>query len=267
MSAAIRIFTYLPNPRVMKATIAGRLAGVEVEVRGAPPGELAGWLWDADARPLTDAERAEAANVRIGTTGFRGTPLRKTEAFLDAHPFGTVPAAFSPDGRVGVFESNAILRAVARLGAERFPLYGRDVWEASRIDSFLDATLVFGRDAQIYLLALLAGEPTPEIHARARDALATQLAGIDRALAPNRRFLVGDDVTIADVAFVAEIALFANERARRAALDAAGLAPLLDAALADPRHARAAAHFERLRRHPAFAPDLEPHLAKLEPRG
>ena len=30
----LRIFSYLPNPRVSKATIAARLTGVDVEVRG-----------------------------------------------------------------------------------------------------------------------------------------------------------------------------------------------------------------------------------------
>ena len=30
----LRIFTYLPNPRIWKATIAARLNGVEVEVIG-----------------------------------------------------------------------------------------------------------------------------------------------------------------------------------------------------------------------------------------
>jgi hypothetical protein len=42
--------------------------------------------------------------------------LFRTDAFLKARPFGTVPAAFSPDGRIGVFESNSIKRLVARLG-------------------------------------------------------------------------------------------------------------------------------------------------------
>jgi hypothetical protein len=40
-----------------------------------------------------------------------------------------------------MFESNGIMRAVARLGEARFPLYGRDAYEASRIDSFLDVGL------------------------------------------------------------------------------------------------------------------------------
>ncbi len=37
----------------------------------------------------------------------------------------------------------AYMRAVARLGEGKFPLYGADPYEASRIDSFLDASLVF----------------------------------------------------------------------------------------------------------------------------
>ena len=74
-----------------------------------------------------------------------------------ANPFGTVPAAFSPDGTIGIFESNGIMRAVARLSESRFPLYGRDPFEASRIDSFLDASLLFARVSRIYLLSLMSG--------------------------------------------------------------------------------------------------------------
>jgi hypothetical protein len=32
--AGLRIFSYLPNPRVWKATIAARFCGVDVEIRG-----------------------------------------------------------------------------------------------------------------------------------------------------------------------------------------------------------------------------------------
>ena len=48
----LRIFSYLPSPRLAKATIAARLCGVALDVRGAAPRDLAGWLWDFDARPL-----------------------------------------------------------------------------------------------------------------------------------------------------------------------------------------------------------------------
>src|SRR6187397_2987117 len=133
--SGLRIFSYLPNPRIWKATIAGRLGGVEIEVRGAPPATLQSWLWDFDARPLSAADEPEPAGEEIGRTGFKGVKLRKTRAFLEAHPFGTVPAAFSPDGTVGIFESNSIMRAVARLGERRVPLYGNSAYEASRVDS------------------------------------------------------------------------------------------------------------------------------------
>ena len=258
----LRIFSYLPNPRIWKATIAARLAGVDVEVRGAAPTELQSWLWDFDARPLRGDEPADSPDVRVGKVGFKGTPLRKTAAFLEAHPFGTVPAAFSPDGKVGIFESNSILRAVARLGEANVPLYGRDAYEASRIDSFLDASLVFARDSQIYLLALMGGGVTSEIHARARDGFATWAAGLDQALAGGRSWLVGDGVTLADLCFAAELSLFYNEKARSAAIAAQGLAPILDANI-DKAYPRALAHFARLRKHPAFAPEMEPYLAKL----
>jgi len=57
MMADLRIFSYLPNPRVWKATIAARFCGVDVEVRGASGKELRDWLWDYDARPLAQDER------------------------------------------------------------------------------------------------------------------------------------------------------------------------------------------------------------------
>ncbi|MDG2285803.1 MAG: glutathione S-transferase, partial [Alphaproteobacteria bacterium] len=57
----LRIFSYLPNPRIMKATIAARLNGTVVEVRGAKPKELADWLWDFEARPLTETDRADTS--------------------------------------------------------------------------------------------------------------------------------------------------------------------------------------------------------------
>jgi len=181
----LRIFSYLPNPRIWKATIAARLCGVEVDVRGASPKELQTWLWDFEARPLSDNERTRLGEGAAGKVGFKGA-LHKTAAFLEAHPFGTVPAAFSPDGKVGIFESNSIMRAVARLGESKFPLYGRGPYEAARVESFLDASLVFARDAQHYLLALINGSVSAETHARARDGFATYAAGIDQALSTDR---------------------------------------------------------------------------------
>jgi glutathione S-transferase len=262
--AALRIFSYLPNPRIWKATIAARLCGVEVEVRGASPADLSKWLWDFDARPIVDvAPDVLAAAQRAGRIGFADRTLYKTAAFLEAQPFGTVPAAFSPDGRTGIFESNSIMRTVARLGQERFPIYGRSVYESSRIDGFLDASLAFARDGQIYLLTLRDGAVSRELYGRVKDSFLTYLSGIEHALAPRRSFLVGDNVTLADICFVAELCLFHNERACRSTLEAAGFPLLLgdDFAATYPRSAN---HFRGLLSHPAFTPDVAGYLEKIE---
>ncbi len=119
----LRIFSYLPNPRIWKATIAARLGDVSLDILGPKPADLRNWLWHTEPRPLTEAERqAPQATERQARTGFSGS-LQKTDAFMAANPFGTVPVAFSPDGQIGIFESNAIMRAVARLAGDRFPLY------------------------------------------------------------------------------------------------------------------------------------------------
>ncbi len=257
----LRIFSYLPNPRVWKATIAARFCGVELEIRGAPAGELKGWLWDYDARPLTGGE-ADASIARVGRTGLTGAQLFKTDAFLQAQPFGNVPAAFAPDGKTGIFESNSIMRAVARLGQSSFPLYGRDAFEASRIDSFLDVSLVFARDSQIYLLSLMDGSVNEAIQARARDAFATYASGIEQALSSGRQVLVGEDISLADICFATEFALFMNEHQRADKLKTHGLEKILHRHV-DRDYPLMTAHFARLLQHENFKADLEPYIKKL----
>jgi elongation factor 1-gamma len=155
------------------------------------------------------------------------------------------------------------MRAVARLGESKVPLYGSDPYEASRIDSFLDASLVFARDSQIYLLALSSKAMSAEIHSRVRDAFGAYLSGIDRALSPDRKFIVGDDLTLADICFVAELGLFYNEKPRVPDLEELGLEPILSSHI-DAAYPRAMAHFEKLANHPTFAPDVLPYLEKIE---
>lgn len=267
MTAALRIFSYLPNPRIWKATITARLCGVEVEVRGDAPAALPGWLWDFDAHPLSpDQQTAAKALQREARKGFGGA-LFKTEAFLVAHPYGNVPAAFSPDGLTGIFESNSIMRSVARLGGDAHGLYGHDAYSASRIDSFLDVSLLFARDTQRYVLALRAGTIGPELHAETSQALDVYLGGIERALTTGGgAFLVAPALSLADICFVAELALLHNEALHHALLNSAGLAPLLGDALGQ-RFPRAVQHYAALCDHPAFAPDLAPFMAALSGPG
>lgn len=217
--SVLKIFSYLPNPRVWKAQIAAEIIGVQIEVVGDKPAALPGWLWDFQPRLMSESERRkDSPYARKSRRGFSGT-LYKSDEFLAAHPFGTVPAAFSPDGQVGVFESNSILRAVARshTGHE---LYGRDGYEASRIDSFLDAGLVFAREAQVYLLGIASISEAG--HERMSSAYDFYLDGIERALAQGA-YLCGDSLTIADISFACDLAQFLRERELKSLLDQRGL--------------------------------------------
>ena len=90
----IRIFSYLPNPRVWKSIITARLGGVDIEVIGDKPNNMPNWLWDFDAKPISDEEKADLKSFeRKSKRGFKGS-LFKTDSFIEQHPFGTVPAGF-----------------------------------------------------------------------------------------------------------------------------------------------------------------------------
>ena len=117
-----------------------------------------------------------------------------------------MPAAFSPDGSVGIFESNSILRALAR---QRAGLYGASDFEASRIDSFLDANLVFAREAQVYLLALQSERLDAATYARMRDAYEFYLSGIEQAL--QHGDYLCDTLSIADISFACDFCQFQRE--------------------------------------------------------
>ena len=257
----LRIFSYLPNPRVWKSLIAAELCGVEVEVAGDKPRNLGHWLWDYDARPLPEDERTDdSPHARVGRRGFSGT-LWKTDAFLDAHPFGTVPAAFGPGGDVGVFESNSILRAVARAGAHNRQLYGRDGYEASRIDSFLDANLVFAREAQVYLLGIAA--PDAATHERMAAAHEFYLAGIETALGRTDH-IAGDALSIADISFVCDLAQFLREVHLEEKLAGAGLEPIGLRGL--EVYPRAYGHMLELSETAAFARHMSGYLDRFRQR-
>lgn len=253
--SVLRIFSYLPNPRVWKAQIAAELGAVKVEVLGDKPAELGRWLWDFDAHQLTDDQRSETSpHARTGRRGFSGT-LYKTDAFLAAHPFGTVPAAFSPDGEIGIFESNSILRAVARASRSGAALYGANDQQASRIDSFLDANLVFAREAQVYLLALESIDAAT--HARMQAAYEFYLSGIENALGRSP-FIAGSTLSIADISFVCDFAQFLREGHYTAQLERANLEQISGAG---PDHwPRTYAHMLRLSETPVFAKHMGSYL-------
>ena len=219
MSEKIRIFSYLPNPRVWKSLITGRLGGVKVKVLGDKPKNLVDWLWDFDAVKLSNLEPDEIKHFETqGKRGFEGS-LYKTDSFLDKHPFGTVPAGFNSDGSIGIFESNSIMRAVAR-SSTITSLYGdSDPYLQSRIDSFLDANLVFSREFQVYVLELKS--LNDQFYNRMKAAYSFYLGGIENALSTGK-FISGSCLTIADISFVCDVAQFLRERDRQAVINEQG---------------------------------------------
>tara|TARA_B100000287_G_scaffold235121_1_gene221402 strand:+ start:328 stop:1119 length:792 start_codon:yes stop_codon:yes gene_type:complete len=204
----VRIFSYLPNPRVWKSIIAANYGDIEIEVIGDKPRNLTNWLWDYDAKLLTESEKETYKDLKkVGKRGFAGE-LYKTSAFLEAHPFGTVPAAFGGEEKIGIFESNSILREVARLSGHKTLYGGDDIHIKSRIDSFLDANLVFSREFQVYILEL--EDLNEYTHARTSAAYRFYLDGVEASLSKNK-YLVEENLTIADISFVCEFSQFLRE--------------------------------------------------------
>lgn len=246
----IRIISYLPNPRVYKATIVARFSGAEIEVLGSAPPEMADWLWDYDAVKMTEAEKAHHADARrIASTGFSGE-LYKTDSFLAANPFGDIPAAFAEDGTLGVFESNSIMRLAALTGPNAPALYGDRPAQRARIDGFLDKTLLFANTIQSYILA---GEGLDAaLHGAMAKAFEGYCKSCEAALG-NGDFLAGDALSLADVVLACELALLGNEGRMAEELAKKGLPPILPGLRAYPK---LFAHVQGLYARAEFAADL-----------
>lgn len=258
----LRIFSYQPNPRIWKATIAARICRVNLEIRGEQPDKLISWLWDFDARPLETGDQIlKEGTAHTSRTGFKGKTLYKTKKFMAANPFGTVPVAFSPDGKIGIFESNSIMRAVARIGADVYPLYGKNAYIAARIDSFLDVSLMFARDSQIYLLALHSKKLTKKIYDNARESFQVYAAGIEQTLETEPEYLVDGQLSLADICFACEISLFLRERNSKEYLEQKNLYPVSEDI--KTQFPRATHFYEKLSLHPAFSPDVLPYIKKI----
>ena len=209
----LRIFCYMPTPRVWKSTITARFLDINIELRGTKPTEIKDWLWDFDARPLTKEDKVKLADKTTkGRTGF-SIKLYKTASFLATQPYGTIPAAFSPDGKIGIFESNSIMRLVARLKTKNNTLYGSTPYESSRIDGFLDASLIFARSSQKYLLSINNNSVNKTIRNEAKEAYISYMTGIENALRENKKngFITSKNITLADICFFCEFSLFYRE--------------------------------------------------------
>jgi len=128
----------------------------------------------------------------------------KGEEYLKIHPYGKVPSAVTPEGPI--FESNTISRYFARKSGSH---YGKNAHEQTLVDQWLDnirmdiaphnkvAYSVYGWDK-----FLLSKE---EFETGLADYVKT-LKVVDGHLKTNQ-FLVGNELTIADVVLVSDLAL------------------------------------------------------------
>lgn len=95
-----------------------------------------------------------------------------------------------------------------------------------------------------------------------REAFNIYMTGIERALASGTRHIATDQLTLADICFVAEVALFMREQSYREQLAALDVEPILCDRI-ETAYPKAIAHFEKLCQHQAFQPDVEPYLQAL----
>eukprot|EP00475_Leptophrys_vorax_P037004 TRINITY_DN63281_c0_g3_i1.p1 TRINITY_DN63281_c0_g3~~TRINITY_DN63281_c0_g3_i1.p1 ORF type:complete len:455 (+),score=147.70 TRINITY_DN63281_c0_g3_i1:61-1425(+) len=160
---SLTIYTYPNNPRVHKALIVAAYGGVDVEI---------------------------AEDFQMGVTN-------KTPEFLAKHPGGKVPVLDTPQGPV--FESNAIARYIARLSPQS-NLLGKCFYSQSVVDQWVDyLSFELAPPASIIVSPILGyGKPDAAGLAKAREAIDTQLAILDKHLVSNT-FIVGNYITLADI--------------------------------------------------------------------
>jgi len=155
-----KLYTYPQNPRAFKILIAAKYAGLDIEV---PP-------------------------FKIGEDN-------KTKQFLEKFPMGQVPALETPEG--GIWESNAILRYVARKSPK---LYGSNAYENALVDTWLDWTSCTVTPALATWVYPIFGymDNVPEATEKAKEDVKKLLTVLNTYLL-TRTYLVGERITAADL--------------------------------------------------------------------
>jgi len=121
----------------------------------------------------------------------------KSADYLKKNPNGKFPTLETAEGKF-IFESNAILRYVARLDKSK-GLYGSDILEESLVDQWLDWWSNEGAPNYYGTIGVFFGWPgTKETQKAAEQKLRPVLKILDDHLKINTN-LVGNKVTIADI--------------------------------------------------------------------
>ncbi len=125
----------------------------------------------------------------------------RTEEFLKINPSGQVPAVVLPDGRT-LSQSNAIIVYLA--GLSNSALLPTDLYERAKVNEWLfweqyshEPTIAVRRFQKAFLKKP-DDEIDPQLLAKGRRALGQMELALQ-----GRDYLVGDTVTVADIALVA----------------------------------------------------------------
>ncbi|KAG8342208.1 Glutathione S transferase N terminal domain [Trypanosoma vivax] len=148
-----------------------------------------------NARGLKILAAAAFANVPVTVKACEYGRENETEEYRrNCSPCCRYPVLQTEDGYV--FESNAIMRHIARLDRSGSFLYGRTPFEGSQVDMWMDfAATELDTAARPFILNAFRGTPLPD---DAMDAVHEALQGLDTWL-ETRTFLVGERMTVADI--------------------------------------------------------------------
>lgn len=153
---------------------------------------------------LYKRERFEFILANPGSTRANGT---RHPDFLDKNPNGTIPFIEDSDTGVAIAEAHAILVYLCRKHGW-YDLYPKDPASCAKIDAFLHAHHRGIRNASVGFFApsvrkdLHFPEPVLDI---AHKTFIRSLRAIEHNALSQSRFLVGNEMTIADLATYVEI--------------------------------------------------------------
>ncbi len=137
-------------------------------------------------------------------------PRQQTEAslaeFKKKNPNGLIPTLETPEGCL--YESNAILRHIVRSN-DKAEIYGKNDFEKALIDQYLDWNNLTLESVYVPVLLVVLGYAPYEKESfeNALETLKKALRILDDRLKQNK-YLVGDTVSIADIAIVSYLAFF-----------------------------------------------------------